>query len=480
MRYDASPEIGAGHASRCQALAAALERYGWRVKIATQTPSPDGRDVIALSGGAADEATILCRCITEGCDLLVVDHYERGQEFERACRPWARRILAIDDLCDRPHDVDFLLDHMPARKRADYRFAPDTATVTFLGGDFALLRENFVRHRHSRRSSGSATTIFVGFGGVDAGGLTARTLNELRALGASEHVVAVLGRHAPSLGEISKAVEGQRVVQLLIEPPDMAAVMAQCDMAIGAGGVSALERCALGLASIAVVAVDNQRETVCALADRGAVVPVESPGEAGFQAALKNALQELRSRRPAMAASALAVCDGLGALRVAAAVGGPALRDGSRVGFRPVVAADSDALLRWQQLPEIRRYSRNPNPPTAAGHADWLKKKLADPARVFEIAHRGGIALGVLRLDCRTASDALASPQYEVSIYVLPEAQGIGAGRAMLEFARRAVPWAELIAQVLPENTASHCLFAACGYRRQGETYIHEPMKQAV
>lgn len=479
LRFDASPGIGAGHASRCRALGAALVRYGWRVVAARQTPPDDDPDAIALTGGPGDEAATLAARVPEGCDLLVVDHYGRGRDFERACRPWARRILAIDDLCDRPHDVDVLLDPMPGRRRTDYRFPLDAATETFLGADFAPLRESFVRHRHARRGPKSGT-IFVGFGGTDPTRLTARSLSALRTLGVAERVVAVLGRQVPSLAELRAASENQGFVQIVVDPPDIAATMMECDMAIGAGGVSALERCVLGLPSIAVVAVDNQRETVSALAKAGAVVPMDDPGEAGFGVALGRALETLRARREALAASAATVCDGLGALRVAAVVGGPALRDGVRLAFRPVVADDSDALLRWQQLPSVRRYSHNPKPPSPAAHADWLARKLADPARVFEIAHRYGVPAGVLRLDRQDAQASGESGRYEVSIYVLPEAQGIGVGKAMLAFARRAVPWGRLVAQVLPGNEASHRLFLACGYRDDGGTYIQEPMKEAA
>lgn len=478
LRFDSSPDIGAGHAARCHALAAALSRYGWDVVDARQTSLNDDPDALGLHGDSLEEAQMLAERVPAGCDLLIVDHYDRAIEFERACRPWAKKILAIDDLSDRRHEVDFLLDPAPGRA-AENRHAVAAGAETFFGAAYAPLRHSFVRHRHSRDLpvTEPLTKIFVGFGGSDPTGLTARTLAALRALGAGEQVIAVLGSLAKTQ-HARRMAAGNDFVRLVINPTDIAATMSECQIAIGAGGVSALERCALGLPSIAIVAAENQRETVHALAEAGAAVAMDDPGENGFAAVLEHCLGVLRKRRKSIAASALSVCDGLGAVRVAASVGGPPLRQGGRLNFRPVTAADSEALLRWQTLPSIRRYSRNPNPPTASEHESWLARALADPARVFELASSNGEPAGVLRLDRKNSVGD--RDRYEISIYVLPDCQGRGVGKAMLAFARCALPWAEFVAQVLPGNEASHRLFSACGYRNNDGLYIQEPAKEAA
>ena len=478
LRFDSSPEIGAGHAARCRALAAVLSRYGWDVIAARQASLNDDPDAIGLSGGAGDEAATLAERVPSGCDLLIVDHYGRAVEFERACRPWAKRILAIDDLPDRRHEVDFLLDPAPGRAVKN-RHTPAAGTETFFGPAYAPLRQRFLRHRHSRDAGAPAplAKIFVGFGGSDPTGLTARTLTALHVLGTSEQVVAVLGPQAKSQ-DVRRIAAANDSISLLTDPPDIAATMSECQIAIGAGGVSALERCVLGLPSVAIVAAENQRETVEALAEAGAAVAMDDPGENDYVAVLERCLVTLRERRDSIAASALSVCDGVGAVRVAAAVGAPDLRQGGRLKFRPVTADDAEALLRWQRLPLIRRFSRNPVPPTPAEHEAWLARTLGDPARIFEIASCNGVPAGVLRLDRKALDGNL--DRYEISIYVLPEFQGRGVGKAMLAFARCALPWGEFVAQVLPGNEASHRLFSACGYRNKDGIYIQKPTKEAA
>jgi UDP-2,4-diacetamido-2,4,6-trideoxy-beta-L-altropyranose hydrolase len=476
LRFDVSPSIGAGHAARCQALGSALKRYGWQTTAACSALSGGEADTIELAGPPEKEPAALAARLPQGCDLLLVDHYGRDREFEHACRPWARQILAIDDLTGRDHDADILLDPTPGRRRADVRLPGNAATQTFLGADFAPLREAFSRHRHAGRAPVPGS-VFVSFGGTDPTGLTRRTLNVLCSRSVSGPIIVVLGRDAPVAAELREEYGNDRSVRIVIDPPDMATAMAECEMAIGAGGVSSLERCILGLPSIAIVVADNQRDTVNALAAGGAVVAMDDPGDETFGEVLSAALHNLRERRFSIARAAQAVCDGLGARRVAAAVAGPVLRDGSRVAFRPVTADDSDALFHWQGLPEIRRYSHNPEPPSASAHIDWLARKLADPARVFDIAHRAGEPVGVIRLDRERAADSV---RYKVSIYVLPQCHGMGVGRAMLAFARRAVPWATLIAEVLPGNEASHRLFLACGYRDGNGAYVQDPMQEVA
>jgi UDP-2,4-diacetamido-2,4,6-trideoxy-beta-L-altropyranose hydrolase len=483
LRFDVSPSIGAGHGSRSRALGSALARYGWQTVVACRALSGGEPNTIELAGPPEQEPAALAARLPQGCDLLLVDHYGRDREFERACRPWARRILAIDDLAGRDHDAEILLDPTPGRRRADIRLPGDAATQAFLGADFAPLREAFLRHRHAGAAPAPGS-IFVGFGGTDPTGLTRRTLNVLRSQSPPGPIVAVLGRHAQAGAELRAEFGNDRSVRIVIDPPDMAAAMAECEMAIGAGGVSSLERCVLGLPSIAIVVADNQRETVNALAAGGAVVAVEDPADETFGDVLSVALHDLRERRRSIALAAQAVCDGLGAARVAAAVVGPALRDGSRVAFRPVTADDSDALFHWQGLPEIRRYSHSPGPPSRSAHADWLTRKLSDPTRVFDVAHRGGEPVGVIRLDREAAGQAVhyagQAVHYKVSIYVLPQCQSMGVGRAMLAFARRAVPWATLVAEVLPGNAASQRLFLTCGFRGGNGAYVQDPMKEAA
>ncbi|HEY9548026.1 MAG TPA: UDP-2,4-diacetamido-2,4,6-trideoxy-beta-L-altropyranose hydrolase, partial [Kiloniellaceae bacterium] len=118
FRFDASPAMGAGHAYRCLTLAEALTGLGWRCYgitnggAAATVPALRGNPALTL--GSEDSVA------ARPADLLVVDHYGLDALWETPQRRWAKAILVLDDLADRRHDCDVLVDQTFGRAVADY------------------------------------------------------------------------------------------------------------------------------------------------------------------------------------------------------------------------------------------------------------------------------------------------------------------------------------------------------------------------
>jgi RimJ/RimL family protein N-acetyltransferase len=140
-----------------------------------------------------------------------------------------------------------------------------------------------------------------------------------------------------------------------------------------------------------------------------------------------------------------------------------ALADGGDVALRPADADDRQRLLAWQREPGARRWSRDPEIPDEARHAGWLAETLADPARRLFIVERDREPVGSLRLD------RLKPDGFEVSIVIGTAARRRGVGRAALALLRRLAPSVDLLAAIDPRNEASRRLFAAAGYRDEGD-----------
>lgn len=351
FRADASIQIGTGHVMRCLTLADALREHGSRsrfvcrahdghlldlvrrrgfeaVPLATagagsgdMAPEPDAPAHAHWLGVSqqADARQTLSALGGTPADWMVVDHYALDARWERAVAASYRRLMVIDDLADRPHACDLLLDQNPGRTAADYDgLVPDGCTV-LAGAGYALLRPNFARLRAAslqRRASGEVRRLLVSMGGVDKDNATGRVLKALRdaALPADCRITIVLGSQAPWLPDVrADAAAMPWPTEVLVDVADMAALLADCDLAVGAAGTSAAERCCLGLPTLTAVLAANQRPGALALEACGAVALIAA--DAGDLAG-KIAHLLAPDRLLAMQRACSSITDGEGTARV--------------------------------------------------------------------------------------------------------------------------------------------------------------------
>lgn len=352
FRTDAALWIGTGHVMRCLTLADALSAAGHDCHFICRSHRGHLLDVIhgrgytttalpaavqqaePMSGShanwlgvsaeqdAADTAAVLQPM---DCDWLVVDHYALDTQWESSMRACCRHVLVIDDLADRAHDCDLLLDQTYSRRPEDYRSLVPATAQLLCGSANALLRPDFAAQREAslaRRASQPYPLhrILVSMGGVDADNATAEVLRGLAAIPRADAlaVTVIMGGQAPWLGEVRQLSQSLALdVTVLVDVSDMASLMAQADLAIGAAGATAWERCCLGLPSLMAVLADNQRLVAEGLHAAGAVQllpPVNSlaaslPGLLEVLVADPEQLQQ-------MSRCAAALVDGGGARRV--------------------------------------------------------------------------------------------------------------------------------------------------------------------
>ncbi len=192
-------------------------------------------------------------------DWLVVDHYAIDQRWETQLRELARKIMVIDDLADRQHDCDVLLDQNFYQKM-DARYVgkvPQNCQL-LLGPTYALLRDEFREARKCVKPRlGEIKNVLIYFGGVDIENLTSMALKALIVLNLDIQVDVVIGMSHPNIQEIEVLCKRHNF-SCYIQTRNIAALMAKADLAIGAGGSSNWERCCLGLPSIVIATAINQ------------------------------------------------------------------------------------------------------------------------------------------------------------------------------------------------------------------------------
>ncbi|WP_417477362.1 UDP-2,4-diacetamido-2,4,6-trideoxy-beta-L-altropyranose hydrolase [Maricaulis sp.] len=328
IRADAGPELGGGHIMRCLALAASLKTHGASIAFACAPGSGDLVPALSRSGFAVMTARSaadfdLPPAWNGRADAILVDLYASTQADESRMRLIAPVIAVLEDLPDRPHDCDLLGDQGFDRQPSDYAARVPPGTTLLLGADMAPLRPDFARLRTAslaRRQAGPGLArLMVSMGMTDVGGISAKIVSLARASLPGITIDVILGPLAPSLPGLRHAAENDPNLNILVDVDRMADCVMAADLAIGAGGGSALERCVLGVPSIVVVLAENQRPAARAMAAAGAALTIETP--AALADTLPGLLRQVSPRQLAdMSAQAARLCDGRGAERIARAL----------------------------------------------------------------------------------------------------------------------------------------------------------------
>lgn len=316
FRVDASLLIGTGHVMRCLTLADSLREQGAQCIFICRPHPGHLLDLIAQRGhqpialpqlnnysehslpessyafwlgvnwaiDALDTVNALNEYLSNQLtDWLVVDHYSLDAHWEQALRLKSRRIMVIDDLADRVHDCDFLLDQNLGRKVQDYDELLKGEAVKFVGPSYALLRPEFAAMRQQsltrRRKSTQLNRLLITMGGVDKDNATQQVLSVLQycALPADFKITVVMGLHAPWLLKVQEqAAKMPWQVEVLVGVNNFSQIMANSDLAITAAGGTVWELCSLGVPSILIVLSENQFSGSMALQKAGAVVALDS------------------------------------------------------------------------------------------------------------------------------------------------------------------------------------------------------------
>lgn len=338
IRPDASLESGAGHLMRCLTLADALAARGWQAHFACSAAPGFDFSLIArrghhlhqlpsLSSWSEDAQAIAALVRQLEPFWLLVDHYGLDARWERACGQPVGQICVIDDLADRPHDCALLFDSGIHRQAEAYAGHVTGTCRLFCGPDFALLRPAFASLRpeslERRAEAPGPQRLLLAMGGVDADNVTGRVLDVIGPV-LEQHPLAldvVLGRSAPHRAAIeARLASAGFTARLHVDLPDLASLMAQSDIAIGASGGTALERLCLGLPSLVLSLADNQPPAARAIMDFGAGIYAGDVREPGWQDRLHTGLEGWLADPavlPTVSALAGALVDGHGAKRIA-------------------------------------------------------------------------------------------------------------------------------------------------------------------
>lgn len=496
VRVDASVQIGTGHFMRCLTLADSLKEYGAQVRfVCRNLPlqfcdmlAAKDMELVSLDSGticpsignlahahwleatqAQDAQATIQSLAGQMLDWLIVDHYALDFRWERALRRAARKIMVIDDIADRQHDCDVLLDqNFYVDMKSRYSGKIPVRCRLLLGPRYTLLRSEFRQLRDKvKPRTGRVERVLVFFGGVDKDNYTGQAIEAIANLGLEGlHVDVVIGAQHPQREQIILACAGYKF-DCHVQTSRIAELMATADLGIGAGGSATWERCCMGLPTLAFCTADNQQKQIADAALEGLLYSPEIRDN--FYLTIQrhtSALIENSFLRQFISRKSMQTSDCNGVFNVIRELVSPCVCGDGVVDVRLAVAADALLVWPWRNNEAIRRYCFDSAPVSLDKHISWWNRTLSDPKRVLLLGRLGGKEVGVIRYDF------IESRQAKVSIYLNPEMMGRGVGECWL---RAGLGWLmqnyseidTVVAEVMSKNIASLRVFLAAGFQEQ-------------
>ncbi|MFP5428331.1 MAG: UDP-2,4-diacetamido-2,4,6-trideoxy-beta-L-altropyranose hydrolase [Gammaproteobacteria bacterium] len=505
FRADSSLSIGSGHIMRCLTLAEELRDRGSSChficrdhvgninqmvrergfalhelattehEIPVQALTAPAHLVWLGSTQEADGAACSSLLAEIGADIVVVDHYALDAVWETIVLPYCTRLVVIDDLADRLHSSDVLIDHNLGREPQHYDALVPTGCKLLCGPGYALLRPEFVKLRSlslARRAGSGLHSITVSMGGVDAPDATSKVLRALGqcVLPANSTICVLMGGTAPLIANVRREagrLPWKTEVQVAVD--NVGEILANSDLVIGAVGGSAWERCALGVPSVMVILAENQRTGALALAEQGAALLLGEVGDIedrlhGVLASLQEG--EMLAR---LSSAAAALVDGCGVLKVADEILLDTRIDSAGT-LRRMAHSDLEKVLQWRNHPDVRQFMYTQQEISWDEHVAWFARSDADPARHLLIYDWQGESAGFASLTVKAGNIA------DWGFYLAPGSiRGMGSrlGRACLAYAFDELQLHKVSGEVLSFNDSSIRFHDRLGFVREGTLRQH-------
>ena len=516
IRCDASLVIGSGHVMRCRTLARELQLRSAEVSFlcrrqpgdlislleqefvvlplpeqsSTTCDGLEGRDLYSSWLGCSQEQDaaqclqVLSDAGINGASWIVADHYGLDAIWEAQLLAGLSgsdatpKLLVIDDLADRTHHADLLLDQNFFGESTYQRYLDlvPPQCLQLLGPAYALLGREYAHLHPLVPPRTELRRVLVFFGGVDQSNLTGRALEALLdpAL-AGLAVDVVMGLQSPHRQAVAELVARRPFTTLHGPLPSLVGLIARADLAIGASGATTWERACLRLPSLVVAIAANQLPFAEALNQAGHHQLLGDEASVTAEQIRSALLSLMIEAMPGKAAPALT--DGWGGPRLAMAMLGPQ----GEISLRPAIAADEALLLHWANDPEVRAPSFLPKSITPKEHHYWSQKGLVNPNSLLLIATTSDCCpIGKIGLDLQPASAEAEGIGAAVDLSLDRCARDHGLVAELVRLGLEAMeqrwgPSTEAVAEVLSRNTVDNGCFARAGFTSDLEILSDSP-----
>ena len=333
IRVDSSTKIGYGHLIRCLALADTLKKS---FKINFICTNLNGNlisqickknfEVFRFNTKSqrinvkkdAEKTISIIKKYRNKKSLLILDSYILSQEWENRVRPYVKRLIVIDDLMDRKHSCDLIIDqNLHTQMNSLYINSVPKNCVKLLGPDYAILRNQFIAQRkYAKIRSLPLKNILVSFGGSDNENHTLHALTSLKKLNSDVNVNVVTGTANIGKKIIKNFCKKNFNYNYFEQVENMVKLMQVADLCIGSSGTTTWERCCVGLPAIAIVTSNDQKDIASAVSKNKCIInlgKIKKSDNVNYVRLMKNLKNsELQN----MSRNCMKLVDGKGAARI--------------------------------------------------------------------------------------------------------------------------------------------------------------------
>ena len=293
FRVDASESIGGGHFFRCISIAVALKKRGHLCFFICQEMNNYFLSILDYHSfklinlpknslisdkDQLFEASNLTEKIKKNkihIDVLFVDVYKINAVWEEKIKTSTDKLFAIDDLANRDHYVDYIIDQNAGRTETDYKIHNLNHGKILSGTRFAIINQDIADYRDKAlriRKKINNKNILINFGSSSHESLYSQFIKSLISSGDMQGKSISLLSSNKTSNKFKDLLDSLKVRLLTsLSPIELAKLYISSDFCIGAGGVSALERCCLGLPSGVVCIAENQYPGSAQLEKKGCI-----------------------------------------------------------------------------------------------------------------------------------------------------------------------------------------------------------------
>ena len=251
-------------------------------------------------------------------NILIIDNYQLSKKWETYAKPFVHKLIVIDDLPNRSHNCDLLIDqNLHTKVNGLYKGLIPSNCIKLIGPKFSMIRKEFRMMRKSvKPRTFPIKKILVSFGGSDIENQTLIALNSIKKMNGKINVDVVVGKANKTKKTLKIFCNKNKHFTFHEQIDNIASLMLSADLAIGSTGITTWERCCLGLPAIVSISSNNQRDTANELSKKKCIInlgDVKKLKETNYLKAIINIKKnDLRT----MSKNSLRLVDGNGTQRI--------------------------------------------------------------------------------------------------------------------------------------------------------------------